>query len=383
MPDEKDQLLSSLSAQMSSLQTILDRLTVEGGASDTGGTEYLDAVPEWIPERIYKIKNGMPITQENANAAAIGLLACVKWLGEKLLKVEGSIPGTERFDELYKQLSELDVANIREDLEYYRRVTDLNNRYAKDKFWNEIFSSRNTLSDLRTITVIQAVGGSECVDVLDTSVLDLGCDYVIKSAQGQEEIRVAEILSNTRFKAEGDLKRSYSNAKLYRTTFDFAAFDEAGGLAYAQPGDVYYSKKITLNATGVLQNIYIGRDDRGGVLDVYYRDDSVSDWTKLENKSSVRRDDGVTEDIYTLPQIEGGLELKVVCSGHAVEVYYITIHLSYTDVDGQAFSNVEWGNIIGDIANQKDLQNALKNAGSVATTTKAGLIKLAEIPTDD
>lgn len=385
MPDNKSELLASLSEQMASLQTLLDQMVVENSTSDDStGTEYLQAEAEWVSDKIYKIKNGMPITEDNANAAAIGLLKCIKWLEQKIGEVERAIPGTDRFEALYEQLKELDVSNIREDLEYLRRYQNHINQYAKDKFWVEMFSARNTLSDTQAYEVEEAVGGSECVDVFDTTPLAVGRDYIIKSAAGMEEIRVSEILTNTRFRTTKDLKRSYHDAKLYRTTFAFADYEGSGGRAYASAGDVYYTKKINLNTLGLLQNVYIGRDVGDAIYKVYYRDESneAADWTELVNKANIMRDDKTVENIYTLPAVQGQMELRVVCESGEGDVYYITIHVSYTD-EGAALTHVPWGQITGDIANQKDLMQALTTAGQPATTARFGVVKLAPIPTGD
>lgn len=385
MPDERETLLASLSAQMASLQTILDSLIVESGSAGEGAeTEYLQAFPEWAPEKIYKIKNGMPITDENANAAAIGLLKCIKWLGEKIEEVEGAIPGTERFEQLYDQLKELDVTTIREDLEYVRRRTELLNRYQKDKFWDELFSARNSFSDVQSYEVEEAVRGSDCIDLYDTSPLIVGRDYIIKDETGFEEIRVKEILTTQRFKVEDNLKRSYAGAKLYRTTFAFADYENSGGLAYAHTGDTYFSKPIHLNASGLLQNVYIGRDTGEAVFKIYYKDESdeARDWTELESKANILRDSKTMENIFTLPAIQGVMELKIVCESGSAEVYYVILHLSYVD-EGSSLTTVPWGQISGQIENQKDLMDKLANAGSIATTEKHGIVKLAKIPVEE
>ncbi len=263
---------------LAQLQQLLAQLTgqLESGYDENGEpvTRYLDGVEAaWKPEKIFQIENGHPLDggrDGHLNRPNRDMLACIMWLKGKMDEVAAAIPGTEQFETLVDELSQLDVTLLEEKLTYLQGYQTLTNRYAKDKFWVELFSAKNTLADVFEIAVEEAITGSDCIDVTDTVGIEPGTEYLISDSLGCEEITVTQKLTEHRIRTEEPLSRTYGeDAVIRRTSWSLPNFGSMGGDAVAQTGEVYWSVPITLAAIGREQAVYIGRDKEDGVLEIW------------------------------------------------------------------------------------------------------------------
>lgn len=211
---------------------------------------------------------------------------------------------------------------------------DLHNRYSRDKVHIELFYKDGvTMSRHLKIPVEEVVVGSDCIDVTDTQELELGLEYLLSDANGQEFVKVKEILSKERFRTEEPVKRAYGTTGTTICLSNWIYDDDRNGGAVAQTGQVYQSKMLDMicNAKGE-HSIIIRRDLGEGTLTVERWTGEA--WVACEVSENVLSSGGYgtpSEDqrmlaIYKLPYVlKVPTKLRVTCTKGPVRVDWIVV----------------------------------------------------------
>jgi hypothetical protein len=301
--------------------------------------------PEY-PLEIRLLLNGMKADGGLAgimNEQAIALAKRTAWLKARIDEVQGLIPGTEQWQELFNRLSELDVVELDEKLAYLLGYQNLINRYKREKIWVELFNERYTFADVYEAHVEEAVEGSDCIDVTTLEELQnirAGLEYLIQDANGYEEIMVSEVLEPApetyRFRINGVLSRGYApDAVMRRTNVRFVDYaninlDDISGGAVAEPGQRYWSKPLDIVTDGQSGAVYIGRDYGAGSLDVYWHDDTSNVWTPLTQAGETALSDNLRDVKYAIPATHGKLYIKIICAGSvSVNLHHIVFYMAF------------------------------------------------------
>jgi hypothetical protein len=221
----------------------------------------------------------------------------------------------------------MDVSVLEDRVRYLLNLRDVEKRYVGEKLWIELFAAHRTVADVTDVEIEEAVGGSDCVDVISAAGLVVGAEYMVEDANGCEEVIVLEILSGRRLRTVTPLTRAYAGGQLRRTTWQTLGID--GISAKAGISAVYWSKPLSLGEQTVSNYIHILRDNGPGVLTLHYRaaSGSPSIWTPLS--PNISEPSGTNDRYlrYTFPALTGDLLLKVVCSVAEVYVRHIVTHV--------------------------------------------------------
>lgn len=211
---------------------------------------------------------------------------------------------------------------------------DLHNRYSRDKVHIELFYKDGiTMSSHLKIPVEEVVVGSDCIDVTDTRELEVGLEYLLSDANGQEFVKVKEVLTKERFRTETPVTGNYSATDTVICLSNWTYDDDRNGGAVAQTGQVYQSKMLDMicNAKGE-HSIIIRRDLGEGTL-------TVERWTGeawavcgvSENVLSSGGYGTPPEDqrmlaIYKLPYVlQAPTKIRVTCTKGPVKVDWIVV----------------------------------------------------------
>lgn len=211
---------------------------------------------------------------------------------------------------------------------------DLHNRYSRDKVHIELFYKDGiTMSSHLKIPVEEVVVGSDCIDVTDTQGVEVGLEYLLSDANGQEFVKVKEVLSKERFRTEEPVKRAYDPTGTVICLSNWAYDDDRDGGAVAQTGQVYQSKMLDMicNAKGE-HSIIIRRDLGEGTLTVERWTGEA--WVACEVSENVLSSGGYgtpPEDqrmlaIYKLPYVlQAPTKIRVTCTNGPVKVDWIVV----------------------------------------------------------
>jgi len=211
---------------------------------------------------------------------------------------------------------------------------DLHNRYSRDKVHIELFYKDGvTMSSHLKIPVEEVVTGSDCIDVTDTRSLEVGLEYLLSDANGQEFVRVKEVLTKERFRTEEPVKRAYDPTGTVICLSNWTYDDDRDGGAVAQTGQVYQSRNLEMvcNAKGE-HSIIIRRDLGEGTLTVERW--TGEGWVTCGISESVLSSGGYgtpPEDqrmlaIYKLPYVlQAPTKIRVTCTKGPVRVDWIVV----------------------------------------------------------
>ncbi len=211
---------------------------------------------------------------------------------------------------------------------------DLHNRYSRDKVHIELFYKDGiTMSSHLKIPVEEVVVGSDCIDVTDTRELEVGLEYLLSDANGQEFVKVKEVLTKERFRTEEPVKRAYDPTSTVICLSNWTYDDDRDGGAVAQAGQVYQSKTLDMvcNAKGE-HSIIIRRDLGEGTLTVERWTGEA--WVACEVSENVLSSGGYgtpPEDqrmlaIYNLPYVlQAPTKIRVTCTKGPVKVDWIVV----------------------------------------------------------
>lgn len=145
-------------------------------------------------------------------------------------QLAASIPGTEQFDTILKQIAALDVTKLGKRTDHLERIVgdlmlslDAAATYPdSDAIAVENFDNPDQV-DLTEVKVTSVVSGDDSVDVEDSSDIVIGANYVLTDGEQYETVRVKSI--NTagsvhRLIMENNVANQYlsGNAKLYRSS---------------------------------------------------------------------------------------------------------------------------------------------------------------------
>ena len=211
---------------------------------------------------------------------------------------------------------------------------NLHNRYSRDKVHIELFYKDGvTMSSHLKIPVEEVVTGSDCIDVTDTQSLEVGLEYLLSDANGQEFVKVKEVLSKERFRTEEPVRRAYDPTGTVICLSNWAYDDDRDGGAVAQTGHIYQSKMLDMicNAKGE-HSIIIRRDLGEGTLTVERWTGEA--WVACEVSENVLSSGGYgtpPEDqrmlaIYKLPYVlQAPTKIRVTCTNGPVKVDWIVV----------------------------------------------------------
>lgn len=211
---------------------------------------------------------------------------------------------------------------------------NLHNRYSRDKVHIELFYKDGvTMSSHLKIPVEEVVVGSDCIDVTDTRELEVGLEYLLSDANGQEFVKVKEVLSKERFRTEEPVRRAYDPTGTVICLSNWAYDDDRDGGAVAQTGHIYQSKMLDMicNAKGE-HSIIIRRDLEEGTLTVERWTGEA--WAACEVSENVLSSGGYgtpPEDqrmlaIYKLPYVlNAPTKIRVTCTNGPVKVDWIVV----------------------------------------------------------
>lgn len=211
---------------------------------------------------------------------------------------------------------------------------DLHNRYSRDKVHIELFYKDGvTMSSHLKLSVEEVVTGSDCIDVEDTRELELGLEYLLCDANGQEFVKVKEILTDKRFRTEAPVVGTYSAEGTVVCLSNWTYDDDKDGGAVAQTGQVYQSKPLEMvcNAKGN-HGIIVRRDTGEGSLRVERWTGEA--WSVCELSESALSPGGYGTPpeeqrmlaIYTLPYVlTAPTKIRVTCTSGPVKVDWIVV----------------------------------------------------------
>ena len=158
------------------------------------------------------------------------LASRTKFLKERQKEIQQSIPGTEEFSKLYKELAALDISKLEKRMDHVERnlgditlVMDANMMYPNgDAYLGENFDDADKV-DLTEVTVTSSMKGDDSIDV-DSGYKNLviGANYILTDGITQEQVQIKSInISGTTYRVilTGAIVNQYDNtrAKLYRS----------------------------------------------------------------------------------------------------------------------------------------------------------------------
>jgi hypothetical protein len=224
-------------------------------------------------------------------------------------------------DAVLAQLDGYDATTILQRQDMLKLAQDIRNVTDDEKFFFEFFRRPFSFADQIEVGSVVTVAGDESVDCADTSLLEVGQEYVICSGDLRETVTVEAVLTSTRFRATSEVSASYSGATLKRTS---AQLD--GQSTRFAPGDIYYGGKFALGLADVDKAILIRRG-AVGELSVYFQDATHESWT-LAPWEWVRTNEDGTQDVeYRLPA-RGDFDIKIVNESdvEVVTQYIVGVH---------------------------------------------------------
>ena len=205
---------------------------------------------------------------------------------------------------------------------------DLHNKYSRDKVHIELFNKDGiTISNHMKIPVEEVVTGSECIDVESTMGLEVGLEYLISDANGQEFVKITEILNNKRLRVAVPVTGTYSETETTLCLSNWDYDDDRDSGAVAQTGRVYQSRTLEMVYNSKTNSsIVIQRDMDSGVLKVERW--SGTAWVVCTVTESsllaLKRDRKL--DTYDLPYIlNTPTTIRVTCMSGTVKVDWIVV----------------------------------------------------------
>jgi len=192
--------------------------------------------------------------------------------------------------------------------------------YSSYRIAIELFLESWTLLDTEQVAVVATVAGDESVDVVDTSSLSAGEEYVIFDGENSETLVIAEILTGQRFRATGILAHTFGEgAVIARTNW---LVDH--GRAIAGDGGVYFSQPLNLGIAPGPRAVVLRRADTDLEITVAFKDATHVEWTDVP--WSWRREiaPGVIDVEYYVPA-SGEFRLKIT-SAHGESETDLTVH---------------------------------------------------------
>lgn len=122
------------------------------------------------------------------------------FLKKRTEEVEAKIPGTESFERIYQQIAGLDVSKIEKRTDHLERITgdlmlvlDANLMYPDaDAILVENFDDPDKV-DLTEVQVTSVISGDDSIDVVDSTNLVIGANYILTDGENQEEAQIKSI----------------------------------------------------------------------------------------------------------------------------------------------------------------------------------------------
>jgi hypothetical protein len=270
-------------------------------------------------ERVQELINSV----QTFNSQASLLLAAVGQgqLDPEKIQEQIQTATQSAIDAVLAQLDGYDATTILQRQDMLKLAQDIRNVTDDEKFFFEFFRRPFSFADQIEVGSVVTVAGDESVDCADTSLLEVGQEYVICSGDLRETVTVEAVLTSTRFRATSEVSASYSGATLKRTS---AQLD--GQSTRFAPGDIYYGGKFALGLADVDKAILIRRG-AVGELSVYFQDATHESWT-LAPWEWVRTNEDGTQDVeYRLPA-RGDFDIKIVNESdvEVVTQYIVGVH---------------------------------------------------------
>jgi hypothetical protein len=212
------------------------------------------------------------------------------------------------------------------------RAVKLDWLYSKNRIALELWGNSFTLIDIPEIVVQSGIGGDDSIDMVDTSTLIIGDEYVIFDAVNREAIKITEILTANRVRISANLVHTYGNtAKIARTSLAIA-----GGNATAVIGDTYFSRPFSLGVDNIIRAVVLRKTDNAANVRVYYKDFAHTEWTEMVwswKRTGYPIPDGFM-DVEYLFNGNGMIKLKAVVEDAVTEINHIIAVPAETQLEG-------------------------------------------------
>jgi len=287
----------------------------------TGGPEGVDNLPhKQLGARTKYLKGLAEASKSEIEAARQGK-ASLSEVVSNILKSVGEISST---------LSGLGSATS------VQSAVTLDWLYRDRRIEFELFSAGYSLQNHPGVAITSGVIGDDSLDVVDTSNVKIGEDYLIFNDAAVDMIRVSAILSGTRIRLAGNLTRNWGAGD---TLSGSTLVANSGAGAHAKIGAQWISKAINLGESNTSSAVVIRRTLSAGEVKLYFRDAFTTAWT--ERSWSVRRSGGGTSGVpsgfadyeYVVP-MKGDGYLRIATVGEEIDVRHIVALGSGTGLVG-------------------------------------------------